>query len=247
MKVLANLAGRPQGTQRLAGATPADGTPVADGTPPELQPLAVATEPQTDQRTPSASRPARRPLVVRRGPAWSTVALLATLSAAAGAAAAWFGTPYLRHGALVVTSEPSGAEIAVDGVPTGQRTPAVIEDIPIQLPHEVVLSGPRLRPTPVAVKPEPGRMALRVHALLGAAFGTIEVSSHPPGAQVLFDDRPVGQTPVTVAEVRLDQRHRIDLKLGGYEIDQVVVLPERDGTRVSRTLTPASPGGAKGR
>jgi hypothetical protein len=47
--------------------------------------------------------------------------------------------------------------------------------------------------------------------------------------------------------VQLGQRHRIDLKLGGYEIDQVVVLPERDGTHFRRKLTPAAPARAKGR
>ncbi len=146
-----------------------------------------------------------------------------------------------------MTSEPSGAEIALDGVPTGQRTPAVLEDVEVQRPHEVLLSGPRLRPTPVVVVPEPGRLSLRVHAQLGSAFGTIEVVSAPPGAEVRLDDRPVGVTPIAIREIRLDQRHRIDLKLPGYEIDQVVVLPEKDGTRFERKLTPASPGGPKGR
>lgn len=155
--------------------------------------------------------------------------------------------PYLRRGALVVTSEPSGAEISLDAMPTGQRTPAVIEDVAVQLPHEVILSGPKLRPTAVAVKPEPGRLTLRVHAQLGSAVGSIVVASDPAGAEVRFDDQPVGLTPVTIADVRLDQRHRIDLKLGGYEIDQVVVLPEKDGTNFKRKLTPAAPGRAKGR
>jgi tRNA A-37 threonylcarbamoyl transferase component Bud32 len=250
MKVLANLAGRQQGTERLAARAEATPAPVplgSTGGTIELEPLAVAPDHAPDLRTPSASRTARRPVVVRRGLAWSVVALLALLSAAAGAAGAWFGGPYLRRGALVVTSEPAGAEIALDGTPTGQRTPAVIENVDVHLPHEVVLSGPRLRPTPVAVKPEPGRLALRVHALLGSSVGTIEVSSQPPGAEVILDGNPVGVTPVSVAEVRLDQRHRIDLKLGGYEIDQVVVLPEKDGTRFSRTLTPAAPAGQKSR
>jgi hypothetical protein len=182
-------------------------------------------------------------VVVRHGAAWPLVAMLTLAALLGGAAAAWFGAPYLRRGALVVTSEPSGAEIALDGTPTGQRTPAVIEGVAVHQPHEVQLSGPTLRPTAVPVKPAPGQLSLRVHAQLGSAFGAIEVLSDPPGAQVLLDDRPVGVTPVTIGEVRLDQRHRIDLKLEDYEIDQVVVLPEQTGTRVQRTLTPAAPKG----
>jgi len=250
MKVLTNLAERPHRAQRLAAGSATTPDPRAlgpDGAPPELEPLAVAPELQLDHRTPSGSRSVRRPVVVRRGAAWTTVALVALLAAAAAAGGTWFGTPYLRRGALVITSVPSGAEISVDGTPTGQRTPAVIEDVAVQQPHEVLLTGPRLRPTLVPVKPEPGRLSLRVHALLGSAVGTLEVVSDPPGAEVRFDDHPIGRAPVTIDDVRLDQRHRVDLTLSGYEIDQVVILPEKDGTRLRRTLTPAPPGVGKAR
>jgi serine/threonine protein kinase len=240
MKVLGNLADRSQAAQRAASAGAAP--PGADATQ-ELEPLSMAPEPTPESRSASGSRPVRRPVVVRHGVAWPVVAVLALAALLGGGAAAWFGAPYLRRGALVVTSEPSGAEIAIDGVPTGQRTPAVIEGVAVNQPHEVQLSGPALRPTTLPVKPAPGRLSLRVHAQLGSAFGAIEVLSDPPGAQVLLDDRPVGVTPVTIGEVRLDQRHRIDLKLDGYEIDQVVVLPEKDGSRFQRTLTPAAPKG----
>ena len=250
MKVLGNLADRSQAAQRLAagaaGALPPGSMPDA-GAPPELEPLAMPAEPQPDLRTPSGSRSMRRPVVVMRGAAWPVVVLVALLAALAGAAGSWLGGPYLRRGSLVVTSEPSGAEISLDGAPTGQRTPAVIENVAVNQPHEVVLSGPRLRATPVAVKPEPGRLSLRVHARLGTSFGAIVVTSDPPGAAVRIDDRPAGVTPITIGEVRLDQRHRIDLRLSGYEIDQVVILPEKDGTSVQRTLTPAAPGAPRGK
>ncbi len=241
MKVLGNLADRSQAAQRAAAAA-GTAPPGAEATQ-ELEPLAVAMDPSPESRSPSGSRPVRRPVVVRHGLGWPLVVLLTLAALLGGAAAAWFGAPYLRRGALVVTSEPSGAEIALDGTPTGQRTPAVIEGVAVDQPHEVQLTGPKLRPTTLPVKPAPGRLSLRVHAQLGSAFGAIEVLSVPPGAQVRLDDRLVGVTPVTIGEVRLDQRHRIDLKLDGYEIDQVVVLPEKSGTRFQRTLTPAAPKG----
>jgi len=247
MKVLANLAEKSHVAQGQAGGA-AGGTrsrPIPTEATQELEPLAMVVEPHPDLRTPSGSRPVRRPVVVRRGAALTTVALVALVSALAGAAGSWFGLPWLRRGALVVTSEPSGAEIALDGAPTGQRTPAVIEDVAVNQPHEVVLSGPRLRATPVTVRPEPGRLSLRVHAQLASAIGSIQVVTEPPGAEVRIDDRPAGLTPVTIGEVQLDQRHRLDLKLGGYEIDQVVVLPEKDGTQVKRTLVPVSPAAPK--
>jgi len=45
--------------------------------------------------------------------------------------------------------------------------------------------------------------------------------------------------------VKLDERHRVDLRLAGHEIDQVVVLPEKDGALVRRTLAPLVPAGRK--
>jgi hypothetical protein len=36
----------------------------------------------------------------------------------------------------------------------------------------------------------------------------------------------------------MDQRHRIDLSLPGYDVDQFVVLPEKDGNRFVRRLSP---------
>jgi hypothetical protein len=71
--------------------------------------------------------------------------------------------------------------------------------------------------------------------------GSVVVESEPAGAEVRVDQRRVGTTPVTVAGLRLDERHRIDLVLPGYEIDQFVVLPEKDGTRFRRRLDVAVP------
>jgi eukaryotic-like serine/threonine-protein kinase len=243
MKVLTNLAVRPPEELRLAAG---ETTPGSSGGLPTVEPVAVPAEPpHHEARTPVPARPAHRPVVVRRGVAWSAVLLLVLLSAAGGAAAAWFGAPLLRPGTLVVTSEPPGAEVALDGVPTGRRTPAVLEQVLLSRPHEVSLSGPTLRSTAAQVKAEPGRLSASVHLVLGTAIGAVKVMSDPPGAEVLFDDRPVGQTPVSVDGVRLDERHRIDLKLAGHEIDQVVVLPEKDGTTVKRTLTRAEPAPAR--
>jgi hypothetical protein len=47
----------------------------------------------------------------------------------------------------------------------------------------------------------------------------------------------VGTTPATIRGLRIDSRHRIDLALPGYEIDQFVVLPGKDGERYVRRLT----------
>ncbi|MBK9516454.1 MAG: serine/threonine protein kinase [Anaeromyxobacter sp.] len=235
MKVLTNLADRPADL----GTTAQHGLPsLRGGDPMELEPLAEVPPPES-RPAPQARAP-QRPVVVRRS-SFGALSLAALLGAAAGAAGAWFGAPWLRPGALIVTSLPPGADVALDGLPTGQRTPAVLEGLPLARPHEVTLSGPALRETTVAVRPSPGQVAVRVHATLASTLGTLTVESVPPGAAVRLDDVARGTTPLSIPGVRLDLRHRIDLELAGHEIDQVVVLPEKDGALVRRTLTAAPP------
>jgi tRNA A-37 threonylcarbamoyl transferase component Bud32 len=242
MKVLANIADRPREELTPGGGlavTPARGLPAAPAeVSGELDHGAETTSP-TGRR--AAPRPSRRPVVVRRGVPFALAVVLLALFAAGGAAAAWFGAPWLRHGVIVVTSEPAGADVALDGAPTGQRTPAVLDEVVLAAPHEVTLSGPSLRELTVPVRPEPGRLAVRVHARVGTALGALTVESEPAGAEVRLDDRRVGATPLTIPDVRLDERHRIDLSLAGHEIDQFVVLPEKDGRSFKRRLVAAAP------
>jgi len=88
-----------------------------------------------------------------------------------------------------------------------------------------------------------GAAVRRLHVDLPTALGALVVESDPPGARVRLDGQEVGTTPLTVLDQRLDERHRIDLVLPGHEIDQFVVLPERDGTRFTRRLSRRGSGG----
>jgi eukaryotic-like serine/threonine-protein kinase len=246
MKVLASIAaGQGQATDgRATATTPAPGLHAVPPLVADTEPITTASDPSSSESRPMSRSP-RRPVVVRRAAGWGRALTLAVLGLALGASAAWFGAPWIRPGTLVVTSEPPGAEVALDGAPTGQRTPAVLDGILLSRPHEVTLSGPGLKEQTVPLHPQPGRLVARVNAVLGSTVGPVTVTSYPPGAEVKFDDRRLGVTPLTIPQTRLDQRHRIDLVLGGYEIDQFVVLPEKDGATFSRTLTPKVPAGTK--
>jgi hypothetical protein len=156
--------------------------------------------------------------------------------AVAGAAGLHYGEIWLRDGVVVVTSEPPGAEVLLDGEPTGQVTPAVLEEVRLSEPHEVALSGAAVKRQTLPVAARPGSLVARVHATLESAIGEITIASVPSGAEVRLDGAPVGAAPVTVRGLRLDERHRIDLSLDGHEIDQFVVLPEKDGTTFKRRL-----------
>jgi len=212
-----------------------------------VAPGAFATERTPPELTPGPSRaapaPRRRPQpVVREGIRLSTAVLVGLLLAAAGVAGFHYASPWLRPGVVLVTSEPSGLEVTLDGVRTDQRTPAALERVMLSRPHRVTVGGPGVKADTVPVPLVPGELVARVHVRLSSSLGSIVVESEPPGAEILLDDRPAGRTPATLRGVALDERHRIDLVLAGHEIDQFVVLPDKDGLRYARRLARADKG-----
>ncbi len=183
------------------------------------------------------ARASRPRTVVRQGVRLSTAVLVGLVLAAAGAAGSHFGAPWLRPGIVLVTSEPPGLEVTFDGAKTALTTPAVIEDVLLSRPHQVTLGGPQVKETTVAVPLAAGELVSRVHVKLESNVGAITIESEPSGAAIMVDNQPAGRTPITLGDVRLDKRHRIDLTLAGHEIDQFVVLPEKDGLRFKRRLS----------
>jgi eukaryotic-like serine/threonine-protein kinase len=238
MKVLYNAA-----QQRARDEDPG----VPDVTPPPAFGTVDAPDARLAPRRPRPPRPARPP--AREGFRFSTVALVGLLLAGAGAAAAHYAAPWLAPGIVLVTSEPPGLEVSLDGAPTALSTPAAIEGVVLSRPHHVTVGGARVRDTTVEVPRTPGGLIARVHVRAASVLGALTIESDPPGAEIVFDERPAGRTPVTLADVRLDRRYRVDLALAGHEIDQFVVTPERDGVRFSRRLSPlgAKPKGQEGR
>jgi hypothetical protein len=192
----------------------------------------------TPRTTAAPRRKARRPATVfTDGVSPWKAGFLGLVVAAAAAAGFHFGLPWLRPGIVLVTSDPPGLSVALDGAKTPLVTPAIVEDVLLSRPHQVTLSGPGVKEASFEVPLSPGKLVARVHARLESTLGAISIQSEPPGASVSLDDRPMGTTPLTIRDLRLDRRHRIDLVLAGYEIDQFVVLPEKDGQRYVRRLS----------
>jgi serine/threonine protein kinase len=225
MKVLYNAAQQQASVESISIASAPAALPAA--------PPGVASDPARARPAP----PPRTRTVVKDGIRVSSAVLLGLVVAVAGAAGFHFGSPWLRPGVVVVTSEPAGLEVTFDGAPTALTTPAVIEDVLLSRPHQVTVGGPDVKAVTLPVPLAPGKLVARVHATLPSSRGTLTIESDPPGAEITLDDRPVGRTPATIPDVRLDRRHRVDLVLPGHEIDQFVVLPEKDGVRFLRPLT----------
>ena len=221
----------------------------ADGGPSAL-PLQLQELPSIDVQLdrPDASRPLplgpERVRTVRVG-AGRAVAL-GLLAGAASAVALWAASIYLRPGTLLVTTTPPGAEVTLDGRRLAGATPLVVEDLPMSRAHQVNASAPGRKSASAQLRPEFGQLLRRVHLDLPSALGAVTVESEPSGAEVRLDGQAIGATPLTVSEVRMDERHRFDLTLPGHEMDQFVVLPEKDGTRFHRKLVVRGAGGRSG-
>jgi len=238
MKVLANLAEKQaKADYQALSAHPVEAEELVFEPHIASMPDAVPTE----TPRPSPRRPSRPRTVIREGIRLRTAVLVALLLGAASAAGLHYGEVWLRPGLLLVTSDPAGAEITLDGVKLGQATPAVIEDVPLSRRHDLVLEAEGAKPVTLALEPVPGKMVRKVHARLVSAMGSLTVESEPPGAEVRLDGRSVGKTPLVLGQVRLDVRHRLDLTLPGFDADQFVVLPEKDGTRFARKLARIEP------
>jgi eukaryotic-like serine/threonine-protein kinase len=167
------------------------------------------------------------------------VGLLIGVLAAAGLIA---GALYLQDGMVVVSSNPPGALVELDGKPVQGTTPLVIEGVNLSQPHSFQISARDFKPLSIDMPVQialPVQLARRIHGDLISALGSLQVESAPPGASVRLDGKVVGSTPLTLTGVRMDQLHRFDLSLAGYEIDQFVVLPNRDGGRFLRQLATA--------
>lgn len=123
----------------------------------------------------------------------------------------------LATGTLALASLPAGAEIFVDGQPTGLRTPAAIGDLTVGT-HTVELRRPGSEDWTQAVVVTQHR-DLAVQAVLSPArgrVGALDVQSQPPRASISIDGRQTGRTtPARIAGLPAGS-HRVELALQGY-------------------------------
>ncbi len=232
MKVLLHLAEKQQAERSVVAHDEA----LAEPEPPVITTLADTSAappaPAPTRAGPSRGHAGTSGHRVSLGAATFAVLVVASLAAAG----AWWAAATMTPGVLVVTSDPAGAQVSVNGRTFEQTTPAVIEAFPSSQTLSVTVTAPDHKPLTVPVDGSFHRLVRRVSVDLPDAIGKLEIVSEPAGARVRFDGAVVGVTPVTLPRVRTDERHRIALELPGYELDEAIVLPEVDGPRVSRKL-----------
>ena len=117
-------------------------------------------------------------------------------------------------GLLLLTSEPEGCDISLDGLSLG-KTPRLIASLDAKGVYRLLLQKPGYQSRNVEIKFN-GRTPLVRNESLIIDSGVIEVTSEPSGAEVTVNGQPRGQTPLTVREVPKG-RATVTLKRQGFD------------------------------
>ncbi|HTO56291.1 MAG TPA: PEGA domain-containing protein, partial [Pseudomonadales bacterium] len=131
-------------------------------------------------------------------------------------------------GRITFSSEPTSADVLVDGVSIG-TTP--LDNVEVAAgEHKVTFRNARYQPQDLTVTIAGKRAEQRFSATLKPNWATIVVSSAPTGATVLVDDQEVGTTPGSFEIVA--GTHDLRVKHPGFKAwrDRVDVVATQDQT-----------------
>jgi serine/threonine protein kinase len=156
---------------------------------------------------------------------WVTIAVLAVIAAAGVATTTmrrfWAAPPPTVEGTLVVTTDPAGAHVFVDGVERG-ASPLTVKLKPGSHSLEVRGEGaPRLMPITIAAGAQLSQYLELPKA--AAAVGQLQVRTEPAGARVSVDGVARGTSPTTIADL-LPGEHAVTLESDYGTVKQTVTI-----------------------
>ena len=165
-------------------------------------------------------------------------AALALVLAVVGGAALmrWRHAPAAVRSLLVVTSQPAGARVTVDGRALQETTPAALRDLGAGM-HEVRIEKDGYAVVERSLTIGKGERAA-IDVALPPKTRRVEVQTSPDGATLYVDGRLVpGNTPTTVA-LTIDDFHELRAERLGYETLVRALKPEDHDPTVTLTLQP---------
>jgi len=139
--------------------------------------------------------------------------------------------------AATITSEPSGADVSVDGRRVGS-TPIELNNIQPDKPHRVGITKDGYEPWSGSYTLKAGAKK-SLHAALKEQSAAFYVDSTPPGAAVSVDGRDTGRTtPATLDGLSPGRAYRVRVELPGFTPYEETVSPKGTApVRVNATLT----------
>jgi hypothetical protein len=144
-----------------------------------------------------------------------------------------------RTGDLRIETDPSGAEVKVDGSRRG-RSPVTVRGLATGRPHRVVatLRGHGEAQRDVPAIPE---SLITVSLPLEAGTATLMVTTEPAGGNVRLDEGSWRKSPVTLTNVSLGS-HRLAAARVGYLAADTTLTVTMESNAVELTLLPEPPG-----
>jgi hypothetical protein len=139
-------------------------------------------------------------------------------------------------GTLVVTSQPAGARIEVDGVAAAETTPTALRGIAPGA-HVVRVSAPGRTPVEQHARVGEGERTL-VQLVLPASSHQVRLDTTPSGAFVYVNGvLQIGQTPVDLTVVD-DEFYQLGVEKDGFEMTQRALTPDDHDPVLTMSLVP---------
>jgi serine/threonine-protein kinase len=179
----------------------------------------------------------RRPAAARAQVSVGWALALGVAGALAGGGGVWLGSQGARSAAtILVTSQPSGAAVDVDGHRWRETTPTAVTALGPGA-HEVRLSVPGYgNVTQTVTLQRDGRASLT--ALLPPEERVLTVQTVPASARVFVDGRlEHKRTPATI-HVGDGDFHELRFELDGYEVETRALKPEDHAATLTVQLEP---------
>jgi formylglycine-generating enzyme required for sulfatase activity len=136
---------------------------------------------------------------------------------------------------IKIISIPPAADVHIDGKLTG-RTP-----LKLQLSagtYRIKVSADRYKTWTSELLVQPDQPQVLDNIRLQPADATLTVQTDPAGANVMIDNRYIGQTPVKT-QVSPDTRHEIQITKAGYEkASRKIKLASASSKKINVALTP---------
>jgi hypothetical protein len=143
-------------------------------------------------------------------------------------------------GSIRVVSNPSGAEIFIDGTRMKLPTPDRIEHFELGSHHEVRVVLAKYKPYVETVDIPKDGGEVTVAAALARITGKILVTSTPSGADILINNEPRGRTPTTLTDIDVNSAETIEIRLRGYQpFVKTLEWPATSEITISAKLDPA--------
>jgi len=147
--------------------------------------------------------------------------------------------PGERPGFLVVTSFPLGGTVYLDGDPAGTTFCSIPDLAPDTYEIRIEKDGYQVWTDDVTVNP--GKYS-RVNARLQPLYGSLRISTFPPGAEISIDGVYEGDSPLVIDDLNPGV-HAISASLPGYQTREVTATIRAGQTSaVTLRLSHGSPG-----